>query len=151
MPDNSTTTPKLQATADPWEEIAAAVLEEHGDLWRRLAAPSPAESRGSTKASAAVPIVNSGENIAPIDDPRTGYHCLSYAPQWLHSWRIFNPPIGWLARLFYGIWRRWFCAEGVHLWDETWSPDNHFFVCDACELIVNISSIDDTYVQRSIG
>ena len=90
-------------------------------------------------------------DLPGVNDPRTGYRGISYCPQWCHRWPMFNPPIKRLGRLFYSVWRRWLCVQGVHLWDETWSPDEHAFVCDACNLIINIESIDDTYVQRPTG
>ena len=90
-------------------------------------------------------------DLSGVNDPHTGYRAISYCPQWCHRWQMFNPPIGVLGRLFYSVWRRWLCVRGVHLWDETWSSDEHAFVCDACQLLVNIESIDDTYVQRPTG
>jgi hypothetical protein len=36
------------------------------------------------------------------------------------------------------LWKLINCRRGMHLWDEVWSPDNHYLFCDACEKRVGI-------------
>jgi len=45
------------------------------------------------------------------------------------------------------------CKREMHLWDEVLSggcPWEHYLVCDACGLMVNIESIDDRYVPPEL-
>lgn len=48
------------------------------------------------------------------------------------------------------LWKKVFCRVGWHAFDEVlgeqFEKDPHYLSCDACELIVNIASIDDTYM-----
>ena len=45
------------------------------------------------------------------------------------------------------LWRRALCRRDVHAFDEAVnSLGDHYLVCDACGLLVNIASIDTTYV-----
>jgi len=40
------------------------------------------------------------------------------------------------------------CKRNYHVFDEvTCSDGDHYLVCDACQLIVNIKNIDITYVE----
>ena len=51
------------------------------------------------------------------------------------------------------LWRRLMCKREMHLWDEVLSggcPWEHYLVCDACGLMVNIESIDDRYVPPEL-
>ena len=34
------------------------------------------------------------------------------------------------------LWKWIFCSHRWHLWDEVWSPDGHYLVCDACDKVV---------------
>ena len=36
------------------------------------------------------------------------------------------------------LWKRVFCKRGWHAWDEVWSVERHYLVCDACEREVEI-------------
>lgn len=64
------------------------------------------------------------------------------------------PAWGWFLKL----WRRFMCKREMHLWSECLSsaggkgtvnaPWHHYLCCDACQLIVNIESIDDQYVKK---
>lgn len=36
------------------------------------------------------------------------------------------------------LWKRIFCKRGWHAWDEVWSVERHYLVCDACEREVEI-------------
>ena len=51
-----------------------------------------------------------------------------------------------------GLWRRWLCVRNVHAFDEVASSGNgpgvNRLVCDACQLTVNIESIDTTLVDQ---
>lgn len=47
------------------------------------------------------------------------------------------------------LWKKFMCSRNRHLFDEVWSLDDHCLYCDACNLIVNIGSIDETYVYRA--
>lgn len=40
------------------------------------------------------------------------------------------------------------CKHGVHVFDEVLSGCGDYLHCDACELIVRIESVDETYVKR---
>ena len=47
------------------------------------------------------------------------------------------------------LWRRYMCKREIHLFDEVLSggnPWSHYLVCDCCQLVVNISSIDTSYL-----
>ena len=58
----------------------------------------------------------------------------------------------WTSKNFiYNLWEKYLCKKGIHLLDEVWSDSGHFLVCDACNLMVNIESIDDEYVKKSKG
>ena len=53
----------------------------------------------------------------------------------------------------YKWWRKVFCRHGIHLFDEVMGTGkgdewDHYLVCDACQLMVNIKSVDQTYVKR---
>lgn len=40
------------------------------------------------------------------------------------------------------------CDNGMHLLDEVFNSEGeHYLVCDACELVINIASIDTQYVK----
>lgn len=44
-------------------------------------------------------------------------------------------------------WKKGKCSQGIHLFDEVWSDGEHYLSCDACNLIVNIKSIDTSWVE----
>jgi hypothetical protein len=46
-------------------------------------------------------------------------------------------------------WRVIMCRHNCHVFDEVYSRGDHHLVCDACGLIVNIASIDTTYVKAT--
>ena len=50
------------------------------------------------------------------------------------------------------LWKRTMCKRNVHVFDEVvsgWGEhDEHYLVCDACELLVNIDSIEDEWVTQ---
>jgi hypothetical protein len=52
----------------------------------------------------------------------------------------------WILRL----WRRFLCRRGWHLWDEVISSEGRSLVCDACELDIEVASIDDSYVSQGL-
>jgi hypothetical protein len=43
--------------------------------------------------------------------------------------------------LLFGAWKITNCIQGVHLWDEVWSVDDHYLHCDACGIEVHIEKI----------
>lgn len=48
-------------------------------------------------------------------------------------------------------WKEFECSRGRHAFDEVLSTlgngvHDHYLVCDACNLIVGIAYIDDTYI-----
>lgn len=49
------------------------------------------------------------------------------------------------------FWRRRRCPKGAHCWDEVWGgsePGNrHYLVCDACQLMVHVASIETTFAD----
>jgi hypothetical protein len=47
------------------------------------------------------------------------------------------------------VWKRVLCRREIHAFDEVYSCGEHRLVCDACGLIVNIASIDTTYVKAT--
>lgn len=63
---------------------------------------------------------------------------------------------GWIAKL----WKKFFCVRGYHLFDEVATVVtederrdgfmDHYLVCDACELMVEIGRIDDKYVDEAV-
>jgi hypothetical protein len=44
-------------------------------------------------------------------------------------------------------WKKERCSNGIHLWDEVLSDDEHYLSCDVCNLVVNIRSIDKSWVE----
>lgn len=44
-------------------------------------------------------------------------------------------------------WHKAKCLRGQHILDEVWSVDAHYLVCDHCQLMIHISSIDKTYYK----
>ena len=45
------------------------------------------------------------------------------------------------------LWRRIFCRKNMHVFDEVVSSgDEHYLVCDACELVIEIKTIDTQYM-----
>jgi hypothetical protein len=64
------------------------------------------------------------------------YHGISHWPVNLPEWA-------------YRLWRRVMCRQGYHLWDEvlSWHSDGkqHYLVCDACQMVVFIDRIDESY------
>lgn len=38
-------------------------------------------------------------------------------------------------------WKNANCVQGVHLFDEVWSNENHYLHCDACGIEVHIEKI----------
>lgn len=78
-----------------------------------------------------------------------GYRgCHYFAIDWLMRWR-------WQ----YSLWERICCKLEHHLWSEvlgTGGGDhcdeggwNHYLVCDACQLMMHIKYVDDTYVSKA--
>ena len=39
------------------------------------------------------------------------------------------------------------CRYNYHAFDEVWSEYDHYLICDACELSVEIAFIDITYCE----
>jgi len=48
-------------------------------------------------------------------------------------------------RIVRWLWKRINCRRGIHLWDEAWSPQNHYLSCDACGKTLGI---DDDWTYR---
>ena len=40
------------------------------------------------------------------------------------------------------------CKQGIHKLDEVWSFDEHYLVCDECQLMIHIAKIDKTYMNK---
>jgi hypothetical protein len=38
-------------------------------------------------------------------------------------------------------WRNSNCIQGIHLFDEVWSDENHYLHCDACGMEVHIEKV----------
>ena len=53
-----------------------------------------------------------------------------------------NMPV---SNWFLKLWRKVFCKKEIHLLDEVWNAEEHFLICDACEIMVHIKKIDLTY------
>lgn len=73
--------------------------------------------------------------VHAVSAPVTKFRGLTY-PHFLGCWPLFQ------------LWRRFMCPRDRHLFDETWSLEAHYLVCDACQLMVHISSIETTWVGR---
>lgn len=44
------------------------------------------------------------------------------------------------------------CKKGIHKLDEVSNCyDEHYLVCDDCELMINIASIDKTWMKKKKG
>lgn len=63
--------------------------------------------------------------------PKRKYQGCTY-PAWLDNKRTHR------------AWKRVFCPQGWHLWDEVWSLDSHYLYCDACgrELPIMSNTLD---------
>lgn len=48
-------------------------------------------------------------------------------------------------RIVEWFWKKYFCKHDMHLFDEVLAGDRHYLVCDACQLLVHIKSIDNRY------
>lgn len=48
---------------------------------------------------------------------------------------------------FIEAWKKNRCSKGHHLFDEVWTIDSHYLSCDICNLVVNIESIDTSWVE----
>lgn len=59
-----------------------------------------------------------------------GYRGISY-PAILGRWPIFN------------LWKKFMCPRNYHLFDECLSDDDHYLVCDACDLSIVIERIEE--------
>jgi hypothetical protein len=54
-------------------------------------------------------------------------------------------------KIFKKFWRKCYCSQEVHLFDEVLSGGNpweHYLVCDCCQLMVYIDRIDDKYMKE---
>lgn len=57
-------------------------------------------------------------------------------------------------KLFLYVWRKIKCErQNIHIFDEVWSVgyekgQNHYLCCDACNLMVEISWINEEYVKK---
>jgi len=40
------------------------------------------------------------------------------------------------------LWKKLFCRNGWHLWDEVLSDDSHYLYCDACDCTENIELVN---------
>ena len=47
------------------------------------------------------------------------------------------------------IWKHLFCPIEWHLFDEVEASIDHYLICDACELIVEIEKINTEYMEKS--
>ena len=57
-------------------------------------------------------------------------------------------------RFIQKLWKRFLCPRNMHCFDECLSgahPWHHFLVCDCCQLMINIESIDTTYCRNKKG
>ncbi len=52
--------------------------------------------------------------------------------------------------IIYWLWRKTMCPRHIHLLDECESLDEHYLVCDACQLMVNIEGFDCQYVDTKL-
>lgn len=68
----------------------------------------------------------------------------------------FLPNADDIRDFVYGIWRKLLCKRGRHLWNEVLGTGGdlaknggweHYLVCDACQLMVFIERVDETYVK----
>lgn len=50
--------------------------------------------------------------------------------------------------MFLSAWGKIMCRREWHLFDEVEYGDDHCLVCDACDLVVNIESIDKTFMEE---
>lgn len=64
------------------------------------------------------------------------YHGLTYPRLVQFAWQFW-------------LWRKLFCKRKMHLFDEVFSSGgddwNHYLVCDACGLMVEIKQISEQY------
>lgn len=52
-------------------------------------------------------------------------------------------PVGDIVEVkeFCEAWKASNCKQGIHVFDEVWSLENHYLHCDVCEMEVHIKKI----------
>lgn len=67
-------------------------------------------------------------------------------------YRGITHPARWGWSLW--LWRKFLCPREMHCFDEVLSgssdPESHYLVCDACQLMVRIHSIDAKYCDLGV-
>ncbi len=57
-----------------------------------------------------------------------------------------------IPHFLYKLWKKFLCKRHIHLFDEVLGTGTdgweHFLVCDACQLMIYIDKIDETYVKK---
>jgi len=51
-------------------------------------------------------------------------------------------------RLIWWFWKKFMCPKEKHLLDECWSFNDWYLSCDACNLEIHISKINETYCEH---
>lgn len=70
----------------------------------------------------------------------------------MNYWGITYPHV-FRFRLIRWVWKKINCKRGMHLFDEVQNTsvyisqeDEHYLTCDACNLIINVTTIDRSYI-----
>ena len=53
-------------------------------------------------------------------------------------------------RLCLWVWKKINCSRKMHLFDEVGTTEQHYLNCDACNLIVNITTISEEYTDGKL-
>lgn len=48
------------------------------------------------------------------------------------------------------VWKTTKCVKNMHLFDEVWSTDYWYLVCDACKLHIAIKHVDTKFVDDKV-
>lgn len=69
------------------------------------------------------------------------YYCCTQDGKLIQAKITHKVPIGLLW-----LWKKIFCRVGWHVFDEVQS-DEHYIVCDACDLIIYVDRISMKYMR----
>ena len=62
----------------------------------------------------------------------------------------FTYPKMFSFKLILWVWKKINCNRNIHLFVEVWGPEQHYLTCDACNLIVNITTISEEYTDGQL-
>ena len=63
----------------------------------------------------------------------------------MRMYKGFTYPKIFGNRLVWKLWKKYLCPKHIHLLDEVWSDSEWYLSCDACDIEIHISKVDETY------